>query len=86
LLALDWVSFSHQFSSLDGDYKPECRSGHHHMGDNTRHIDPNQGVVDENCRVHISNLFIAGSSVFLQAVTLTPLTIIALAWYGWQMM
>ena len=29
------------------------------------HDDPKQGVVDANCRVHgMSNLFIAGSSVY----------------------
>ncbi len=45
------------------------------------HVDPKQGVVDENCKVHgISNLFIAGSSVFPSAGYANPvLTIIALA-------
>jgi choline dehydrogenase-like flavoprotein len=51
------------------------------MGTTRMHIDPQQGVVDENCRVHgISNLFIAGSSVFPTGGYANPtLTIIALA-------
>jgi choline dehydrogenase-like flavoprotein len=37
----------------------------HHMGTTRMHRDPRYGVVDHNCRVHeMSNLFIAGSSVF----------------------
>ena len=39
--------------------------GHHHMGTTRMHTDPRRGVVDEQCRVHgVSNLYIAGSSVF----------------------
>jgi choline dehydrogenase-like flavoprotein len=39
--------------------------GYHHMGTTRMHVNPDHGVVDENCRVHgISNLFIAGPSVF----------------------
>lgn len=39
--------------------------GWHQMGTTRMHIDPKQGVVDENCKVHgISNLYIAGPSVF----------------------
>jgi choline dehydrogenase-like flavoprotein len=43
--------------------------------------DPKQGVVDRQCRVHgMSNLFIAGSSVFPTPGGATPtLMIIALA-------
>ena len=43
--------------------------------------DPTQGVVDADCRVHgISNLFVAGSSVFPTGGTAPPtLTIVALA-------
>jgi hypothetical protein len=38
---------------------------HHHMGTTRMDRDPKRGVVDENGRVHgISNLFVAGSSVF----------------------
>lgn len=44
---------------------PELHGGYHHMGTTRMHVDPKKGVVDANCRVHgISNLFIAGPSVF----------------------
>ncbi len=44
---------------------PEIHGGWHHMGTTRMHDDPRQGVVDSNCNVHgISNLFIAGASVF----------------------
>jgi choline dehydrogenase-like flavoprotein len=37
----------------------------HHMGTTRMHDSPKLGVVDRNCRVHgMSNLYIAGSSVF----------------------
>ena len=53
----------------------------HHAGTARMHVDPKKGVVDENCRVHgISNLFIAGSSVFPTVGHANPtLTIVALA-------
>lgn len=39
--------------------------GDHHLGTTRMHVDPKQGVVDANTRVHgISNLYIAGSGVF----------------------
>jgi choline dehydrogenase-like flavoprotein len=43
--------------------------------------DPKQGVVDRNCRVHrMSNLFVAGSSVFPTPSGATPtLMLVALA-------
>jgi choline dehydrogenase-like flavoprotein len=45
------------------------------------HDDPRRGVVDRDCRVHgVSNLFIAGSSVFPTAGSGSPtLLITALA-------
>lgn len=44
---------------------PGLHGGYHHMGTTRMHVDPKKGVVDHNCRVHgISNLFIAGPSVF----------------------
>lgn len=54
---------------------------HHHMGTTRMHHEPSQGVVDQNCQVHgVSNLFIAGSSVFPTGGYINPtLTIIALA-------
>jgi choline dehydrogenase-like flavoprotein len=70
------------FIELDRETRlPQCYGGDHHMGTTRMHIDPQQGVVDENCRVHgISNLFIAGSSVFPTGGYANPtLTIIALA-------
>ena len=37
----------------------------HHMGTTRMSADPKRGVVDADCRVHgVSNLFVAGSSVF----------------------
>jgi len=55
--------------------------GNHHMGTTRMHTNPRQGVVDENCRIHgVSNLFVAGSSVFPTSGYANPtLTIVALA-------
>jgi choline dehydrogenase-like flavoprotein len=39
--------------------------GNHHMGTTRMHNDPRQGVVDANLQVYgVSNLYVAGSSVF----------------------
>ena len=59
----------------------DVRGSHHHMGTTRMHVDPAQGVVDANCRVHgLANLFVAGSSVFPTYGAVNPtLTIIALA-------
>jgi choline dehydrogenase-like flavoprotein len=53
----------------------------HHMGTTRMSNDPRQGVVDDRCRVHgVSNLYVAGSSVFPTGGTAAPtLTIVALA-------
>ena len=53
----------------------------HHMGTTRMSNDPRQGVVDSHCRVHgVSNLFVAGCSVFPTGGTAGPtLTIKALA-------
>ncbi|MES0489433.1 MAG: GMC family oxidoreductase [Leptospirales bacterium] len=53
----------------------------HHMGTTRMHTDPRYGVVDENCLVHgISNLYVAGSSVFPTCGFANPtLTLTALA-------
>jgi len=53
----------------------------HHIGTTRMHVDPNEGVVDANCRVHgISNLYIASSSVFPTGGYANPtLTIVALS-------
>ncbi len=57
------------------------RGSWHQMGTTRMHNDPKQGVVDANCRVHdISNLYMAGSSVFTTGGFANPtLTIVALA-------
>ncbi|NNF98058.1 MAG: GMC family oxidoreductase [Desulfobacteraceae bacterium] len=54
--------------------------GWHHMGTTRMHPDPRKGVVDQNCRVHgMSNLFIAGASVFPTGGVANPvLTTIAM--------
>jgi choline dehydrogenase-like flavoprotein len=54
---------------------------YHHLGTTRMDTDPRQGVVDADCRVHgVSNLFVAGSSVFPTAGWANPtLTIVALA-------
>ncbi len=59
----------------------DTEGGYHHMGTTRMHVEPRKGVVDENCQVHgMSNLFIAGSSVFPTAGSGTPtLLIVALA-------
>jgi choline dehydrogenase-like flavoprotein len=53
----------------------------HHMGTTRMSDHPDRGVVDADCRVHgVSNLFVAGSSVFPTGGTAAPtLTIVALA-------
>jgi choline dehydrogenase-like flavoprotein len=57
------------------------RGAWHQMGTTRMHPHPKQGVVDENCQIHgISNLFIAGSSVFPTSGYTNPtLTIVALS-------
>jgi choline dehydrogenase-like flavoprotein len=53
----------------------------HHIGTTRMHPDPKQGVVDINNRVHsVSNVFVAGSSVFPTGSYANPtLTIVALS-------
>jgi choline dehydrogenase-like flavoprotein len=57
------------------------RGGNHHMGTTRMASDPKRGVVDADCRVHgVSNLWIAGSSVYPTSGSANPtLTLIALA-------
>ena len=56
-------------------------SSHHNMGTTRMNENPRLGVVDPNCKVHgISNLFMAGGSVFPTGGFANPtLTLIALA-------
>jgi choline dehydrogenase-like flavoprotein len=55
--------------------------GAHHMGTTRMDPDPSRGVVDADCRVHgLSNLFVAGSSVFPTGSFANPtFTLLALA-------
>src|SRR5258706_16247360 len=67
---------------LDSDgWRVSIVPAKHHSGTTRMSEDPHQGVVDENCKVHgVSNLFIAGSSVFPTSGMANPtLTIVALA-------
>jgi choline dehydrogenase-like flavoprotein len=52
--------------------------GAHHLGTCRMADDPDQGVVDRDCRVHgVSNLYVAGGSVFPTAGALQPSSTIA---------
>jgi choline dehydrogenase-like flavoprotein len=55
--------------------------GWHHMGTTRMSDDPQQGVVDAQCKVHgIDNLYVAGSSCFTTAGAPNPtLTLVALS-------
>ena len=70
---------------LHGEDEPgwpeDLGGGQHHMGTTRMSDDPKEGVVDRNCRVHgMSNLFVAGSSVFPTPGGATPtLMLVALA-------
>lgn len=57
------------------------RGSYHHIGTTRMSTSPRDGVVDEQCQVHgISNLYVAGSSVFSTSGLSNPtLTIVALA-------
>jgi choline dehydrogenase-like flavoprotein len=65
----------------DSEWPSDMRGDQHHIGTTRMHRDPNMGVVDENCRVHgVTNLYVAGCSVFPTGGTFNPtLTIVALA-------
>ena len=64
-----------------GGWPDDMLGNAHSMGTTRMHRDPRRGVVDENCRVHgLSNLYVAGSSVFPTSGAANPtLTIVALA-------
>ncbi len=70
-----------KFEREQENWKFEKTAMHHHMGTTRMHNNPKQGVVDSNCKVHgITNLFIAGSSVFPTSGYANPtLTVIALS-------
>ncbi len=72
--------FTPTSAGMDGVPR-EFFSTHHFMGTTRMHVDPSQGVVDADSRVHgVGNLFVAGSSVFPTSGFANPtLTIVALA-------
>lgn len=65
----------------EDDWASLFEGSYHHMGTTRMHDDPKRGVVDANCRVHgVSNVYIAGSSVFPATGHANPtITIVALA-------
>ncbi len=69
------------FDPDGSDWPSELVGGYHQMGTTRMSDDPRTGVVDRHCRVHgMSNLFIAGSSVFPTGGDGSPtLTLVALA-------
>jgi choline dehydrogenase-like flavoprotein len=62
-------------------WPPGLRGAWHQMGTTRMDSDATKGVVDENCRIHgLSNLYVAGSSVFPTSGYTNPtLTIVALS-------
>jgi choline dehydrogenase-like flavoprotein len=68
-------------AEYDGAWPGSMSGGKHHMGTTRMHQDPRRGVVDPDGKVHgISNLYVAGSSVFPTAGYANPtLTLVALA-------
>ncbi|HEX4930382.1 MAG TPA: GMC family oxidoreductase [Gaiellaceae bacterium] len=69
------------FDEHGSEWPDDLSGGFHHMGTTRMSDDPKRGVVDRDCRVHgVSNLFVAGSSVFSTAGSGTPtITLTALA-------
>jgi choline dehydrogenase-like flavoprotein len=67
-------------SEDDHAWPTEMSGGRHHMGTTRMHEDPRRGVVDADLRVHgVSNLYVAGSSVFPTSGASPPtLTLLAL--------
>jgi choline dehydrogenase-like flavoprotein len=65
----------------DNSWPSFTGGGWHHMGTTRMSIDPKDGVVDSNCKVHgISNLYTAGASCYVTAGAPNPtLTLITLA-------
>ena len=69
------------FDEHGSEWPADLAGGFHLMGTTRMHDDPRQGVVDPDCRVHgMSNLYVAGSSVFPTAGSGNPtMMIVALA-------
>ena len=74
-------TFIRDLKTLTGDKRVGWYRARHHMGTTRMSDNPKEGVTDKNCKVHgISNLYIAGSSVFPTCGCANPtLTIVALA-------
>ena len=68
-------------SQDDVSWPQDMYGDEHNIGTTRMHRDATLGVVDENCRVHsVTNLYVAGSSVFPTSGAFNPtLTIVALA-------
>ena len=68
-------------SQDDVSWPQDMYGDEHNIGTTRMHRDATLGVVDENCRVHsVTNLYVAGSSVFPTSGAFDPtLTIVALA-------
>ncbi|MFQ3262065.1 GMC oxidoreductase [Reinekea sp.] len=68
-------------NNVNDDAKPSFTDVAHHMGTTRMSRNPQQGVVDAQCKVFgINNLYIAGSSVFPTSGHVNPtMTIVALA-------
>lgn len=69
------------FDEDSSGWPADLVGGYHLMGTTRMHDDPKQGVVDRDCLVHgMSNLYVAGSSVFTTAGSGNPtMFIVALA-------
>ncbi len=66
---------------LSDEIPSKLGGGWHHMGTTRMSSEPEQGVVDADCRVHgLSNLYVAGSGCFTTAGAANPtLTLVALS-------
>jgi choline dehydrogenase-like flavoprotein len=70
-----------ELSEIEAAWEALVLPSNHHMGTTRMSVDPRDGVVDTDCRVHgYANLFVAGSSVFPTGAGQPPtFTIAALA-------
>ena len=76
LQVMEWLLDDDPF----GGPESLAAAGWHHMGTARMNDDPQQGVVDANCKIHgLANLYVAGSAVFPTSGTANPtLTLIAM--------
>lgn len=60
-----WLEDTATLWTSDRLISTHAKGGYHHMGTTRMSGSPRDGVVDANCRVHgLSNLYVAGSSIF----------------------